>query len=144
MGLFDGISEARVGGQNVYFLAGLYKIEVVKCFAMKSRKKEDLFIVECSILESTNDKRPAGTKASWVVNLKHDAALGNIKGFVAAANGIDPHDEETVNNEIAEKEVEYVVSDDNPLNGSILNLNCTDIETKAGNPFTLHAWELVE
>ena len=97
MGLFDGIGDATVGGQNVYFLSGVYVVEVHKCFAMKSRKKEDLFLVECNILQSNNSKRPEDSKASWVVNLKHDAALGNIKGFIAAANGLDPYDEDKVN-----------------------------------------------
>lgn len=144
MGLFDGIGDARPGGSNVYFLQGKYKVKLNKVFTYKSRKKDDLFIAECEILESTSDKRPADTKASWVVNLKHEAALGNIKGFIAAANGIDPEDEEKVNEEVTEEVVEYCVGLDNPLEDIVLDLVCTDIKTRAGNDFTLHEWTSVE
>ena len=143
MGSFTGIGEAKVGAGGVYFLEGTYQVEVLKVFTMRSRQKDDLFIVECRILESENEKRPAGTKASWVVSFKHDSALGNIKGFVAAANGIDPNDDERVTAEVTEEAVEMAVSDDNPLQGLTMGLVCTMVSTKAGNPFTRHDWEPV-
>ena len=140
MGLFSGIESAKVGAGGVYFLAGLYKVRIVKVTTINSRKKDDLFIVEAKILESDNKDRKVGSSCSWVVNLKQDAALGNIKGFVAAANGIDPTDEDTVNKEVTEEAVEYVCSDDNPLKDVELNLECTAIKTRAGGDFTLHKW----
>lgn len=143
MGLFTGVEDAKVGQGGVYFLAGKYLVEVVKCFAMSSRKREDLFIVECMIHESNNAERPAGTTASWIVNFKHDAALGNIKGFIAACNGIDPSDEAKVNEEVNEEVCEYAVDDDNPLAGTTLQVTATQITTRDGGPFTLHSWEPV-
>ena len=141
MGLFDNIGDAQVGQGGIYFLPGNYVVEVLRCFTMRSRKREDLFFVECQIHWSDNPERKAGTKASWVVNFKQDAALGNIKGFVAATQGIDPADNNAVNEAIDVEVCEYAVDGDNPLAGTKLSLQCTNIVTRAGNDFTLHRWE---
>ncbi len=141
MGLFSGIEDARLNQGGVYFLAGKYEVEVVRCLTMTSRKKDDLFIVEALIHATSNSARPVGTKASWIVNFKQDAALGNIKSFIAACNGIPAHDEDRIRKEVTDDVCEYAVSDDNPLAGTRLSLSCTEIKTRAGTPFTLHAWE---
>ncbi len=143
MGLFEGVEGAKVGQGGVYFLAGNYLVEVEKVLAKRSRKKEDLFIVEAGILESDNAQRKAGSSASWIVNFKHDAALGNIKGFLAACNGIDPGDRAKVDEEITEDVCEYAVDDENPLSGTRVKLSCVMTQTKAGGDFTLHLWSPV-
>ena len=141
MGLFDGIEDAKAGGGFIYFLPGKYRVKITKCIALQSRKREDLFIVKTEILESDNPERKVGMQASWSVNFKHDAALGNIKGFVAACNGIDPADETAVNAEVNEEVCDYAVSEDNPLAGVEVNLTCVNKKTKADKDFTLHLWE---
>jgi hypothetical protein len=141
MSLFDGIEDAQVGQGGVYFLPGKYLVKVLKCITLKSRKREDLFIVECEILESDCPDRKPGSKASWIVNFKQDAALGNIKGFIAAANGIDPGDESSVKEQVTMDICEYVVSDENPLAGTPVGLVCVNKKTRAGSDFTLHMWE---
>ena len=138
MGVFTGIEDAKVGAGGVYFLEGLYKVEIKKVLTLLSRKKEQLFIVEAAILESDNPNRKKGTGASWVVNLKQDAALGNIKGFLRAANGEDPHDEDVV---VTEEEVEFACSEENPLAGVVMGLECVATKTRAGGDFTLHKWQ---
>jgi hypothetical protein len=133
MGKFTGIKTASVSGGGVYFLSGLYVIEVKKCMMINSRKREDLFIVECEIIESNNEKRPEGFSASWVVKMSQDAALGNIKGFICAAY-------DCAESDVDEDACELIVDEANPLKGTILNLECVDITTRAGTPFTLHKW----
>lgn len=128
----------------MYFLPGQYKVKLLAVKMIVSRKKDDLFIVECEILESNNPDRPVGSKASQVINLKQDAAMGNIKGFLAAANGIHPGDTARVDAEIDEDVSEYAVSSDNPLAGTILNLSCVNVKTRAGGDFTLHHWDPCE
>jgi len=144
MGMFAGIESARVGGGGIYFLQGIYRVEIVKVFAMKGRKGDDLFIVETKILESDNAERRVGGSCSWVVNLKHEPALGNIKGFIAAANGIDPTNKAEVDSQVNEEAVEAACHADNPLEGIIIDLEATEIKTKAGGDFTLHKWSPVE
>lgn len=143
-GLFGGVGDARVGQGGLYFLPGIYKVKIIRFFAMESRKKEDLIIAECEILESDNPQRKVGSKPSWVVNLKQDAALGNIKGFLAACLGIDPSDEEAVNEQVTEDFCEEAVDEDeNPMGGVVVGLEAVDIKTRAGGDFTLHKWSPV-
>jgi len=144
MGMFAGIESARVGSGGVYFLAGLYRVEIVKVFAMRGRKGDDLFIVETKILQSDNAERRPGGSCSWVVNLKHEPSLGNIKGFIAAANGIDPNNKGEVDSQVNEEAVEAACHADNPLEGIIIDLEATEIKTKAGGDFTVHKWTPVE
>jgi hypothetical protein len=143
MGLFSGIEQAKVGQGGVYFLEGLYKIEILRVFTMHSRKGDDLFIVETKILESDQAERRVGTTCSWVVNLKMDPAMGNIKGFIAAANGIDPNNKDKVDAEVTEEAAEFVVSEENPLKGIVMGLEAVPIKTRAGGDFTLHKWQMV-
>lgn len=131
---YSGMDDADVNNGGVYFTPGDYKVEVVKVFDIESRKRDDLFIVECVVLEASGEgtKRP-GSKPSWVVNLKHDSALGNIKGFLIACLDCEPE-------EVGVNEVEEAVGEDNPMAGSILNLTVEQITTKAGHPFNVHRW----
>lgn len=144
MGLFDGIEDAQVGMGGVYFLPGKYLVKVLKCITLKSRKREDLFIAECEIVESDVPERKPGTRASWIVNFKQDAALGNIKGFIAAANGIDPSNEDAVNAEVDSGVCEYAVSNDNPMAGTYIRLVAVNKKTRSNTDFTLHLWEPYE
>lgn len=152
MGMFSGMKEAQVGQGGVYFTDGSYVVEVTECIAKKSRKGDSLYIVEARVLEGTTSPtvrtnakgaeetiypKKAGTKASWVVNMRHDAALGNIKGFLAAAIGCDE-------DQIGEEEAEESVSADNPLAGMIVRLDCETIITQNKNDFTLHRWSTYE
>jgi hypothetical protein len=141
MGLFDGIGDAQVGQGGVYFLPGSYLVEVVRCFTLKSRKREDLFIAECYIHESDNPDRKPGSKASWVVNFKQDAALGNIKGFIAACLGVSPSNTKAVDETVDIEACELAVDGENPLAGTMLRLWAVNKITKSGNDFTLHNWE---
>lgn len=155
MGKFSGVGDAKVSQSGVYFLANKgpghtkdepnwvparYKVAIKRVHTITSRKKEDLFIVEAKILESDCPDRPEGMGCSWVVNMKQDAALGNIKGFIAAANGIDPSSEEEVDAEVTEEVCETVVSNANPLEGTEVGLECVMIKTREDKDFTLHRW----
>ncbi len=145
MGLFAGIDEAQVGSGGVYFQPGKYVVELLKVFVMRGRNNVDFFIAECRVVESDNEKHPVGHKASWVVKLGQEMAMPNIKGFIAAANEIDPHDDETVNAEVKAEVVEYAVSDDNPLAGIHVGLQTTIIITKKEKKeFTKHEWSPVD
>ena len=142
--MFAGIKDAKATQGGLYFLEGNYKVKICRVFSMTSRKKEDLFIVECEILESDNPNRKPGMRPSWVVNLKHDAALGNIKGFVAAVNGIDPSDSEKVDELVDEEACEVVASKENPMEGTVMPLQCVNTKTREGGDFTLHKWGAAE
>lgn len=133
MGRFSGVREARISNSGVYFLQGLYTVEVQRVYMLTSRKREDFFVVESKILESDNAERRPGMTCTWMVKMSQDAALGNIKAFVSAAT-------DTPADEIDEDSCELVVDDDNPLAGTVMKLEVVDITTREGNPFSLHKW----
>ena len=143
MGIFQGIRDARMTAGGVYFLPGEYIVLVQKVFLQESRKREVLFIAECLIQASSNPERREGQRCSWVVKMSQDAAMGNIKRFLAACCGIEPSMEAVVNEEITEELAEVAVSDGNPLAGTIVGLQATNIKTREGNDFTLHEWQPV-
>lgn len=143
-GLFDNIREAKVSNSGVYFLPGLYRVKITECKMIESRKKVDMIVVEAMILESDVPTRKPGTKAAWVLNMTIDAAMGNFKGFLAAAMGQDPSDEEEVDKLVTKEAALRAISDENPLEGVELRLVCVNKVTKEGKDFTLHQWSPVE
>lgn len=133
-GIFDRIGKADVSRTGVYPVAGVYPVlyvDVVKMF--RSRKSDDLFTAEFLILESQVIDRPAGSKMTWQTNMKHDAGPGNARGFIAAVMSckID---------EVTAQAATLTCSAENPCHGRLVRLLATQIETRAGNPFTVCDW----
>ncbi len=142
MGMFDAVGTADVtqaGNRLPYFLEGHYKVSVHKVKGQPDRNGNPFFVVEAEILESNNVERPPGTKCSWVCKMNNDMGPINVKKFIAAANGVDPSTPEA--NEVTGEDCEYACSDEQPLTGTIMGLQCSMTTTKAGNPFTIHNWE---
>lgn len=138
--IIKSIASSKVSSGGVYFLPGNYLVSVVKAFLMNSRKGVPLVVVECEILESDNSERAAGTRASWVVNMSQDAGPGNVKGFIAAALGIDANDTNRVDEEVTPEFVDEAFSESNPLLDVRLRLQCSLVKTRAGSDFTRHVW----
>lgn len=131
MGRFSGIESASSSEGGVYLLPGAYRLKVDAIKTGTSRKKRDFFVAEFSILESNNPERPAGTKASWMVMLDLDTALGNIKDFLETLSGGD----------VDEEGVELAVSAANPFAGLEIKASAANVKTKKGTDFTKVQWE---
>lgn len=138
--IFKSIAASKVSSGGVYFLPGNYLVSVVKAFVMTSRKGTPLVVVECEILESDNPERAVGTRASWVVNMSQDAGPGNVKGFIAAAIGVNPSDTAKVDSEVTPEFCEEAFGETNPLMDVRMRLQCSLVKTKAGSDFTRHIW----
>lgn len=131
---FSGVDDAEVFEGGVYFLPGVYTVEIRECKGVTSRKRQDLYIVECKILKSSNPLREAGTRASWCVNMSNDSWKSNLKKFAIAVNGGE-EDLGSVKDFLMAS-----ISAANPVKGEQLELVCTQITTRAGMPFTKHEW----
>jgi len=149
MSLFEGIGDAKIGKGGFYFLDGKYVVDVVRAFAQFDRNRRAMFIVEASIAWSSNPERTVGQVPSWVVMMHWDAALGHIKGFLAACNGADPSDEEAIKavftdangQDITEACAEFAVDPSNPLSGTRLALEVVTIQKKKSEGvYSLHKW----
>ena len=158
MGLFTGINDAEVTAGGRYFAPGNYRVKIKGVKVIESRRsKKDLFIIECEVLESTNDKYKPGSTASQVIVMNEIMSLPNVKGFMCAASGVDPEDDDA-NDKVGkqwteltgkkmsfEDACEYAISPDQPLAGTELELECVEIITKGkGQPFTKHVWNAPE
>lgn len=134
-GFFNGIGKARPSAGGVYLKPGKFKVKLNEVKVIRSGTKNvDMFVVAFDILESSNPECAVGTSASWVVNMTQQSALGNIRGFLAAATG---EDVDSIDEDVADA----LVGEDSPLVGNELSVQASMIQTKRGTPFTKHLWE---
>jgi hypothetical protein len=135
MSAFKGIEEKFSSQGGVYPEAGIYKllnVSILKQF--KDRKADECFVAEFEILDSDVDDRPAGSTMSWMANLsKHDAALGNVRGLLAALTGSD---ESTIDEDACLE----MVGEEQPGRNRLIKLEAINIITQKGNPFTKCKW----
>lgn len=134
MGRFNGISSAKFNEGGIYFLKGNYLIRVDKVKVGTTRMGIEFFVVECTILESDNPERKPKSSVSWLCMSDKDLYLANINHFCSIACDIPSE-------EVDEAGVELVVSEENPLAGTILRVQATDIKTRAGKDFTKVVWK---
>lgn len=158
--VLDGIGKASATGGGTYFAPDAkYLIEIKKVLMKGSSRSSDVFfIVECIVLESNSEETVVGgPDPSWVVNISknRETALGNVKMFIAAANGVDP-DYPELKDEIEVKKLVRLACDEKlqPLAGVQVRVTTAAVYTKAAkerkksNPneqpdFTKHVWEKV-
>ena len=139
-GNMGSVDATAAGNRRPYFLEGTYKVRVVKAAAFNSRTGIPYFVAEAEILESNNPDRPAGMVCAQVIKLATDMGPINVKRFIAAANGIDPNSQ-AANEEVNEDVCEYAVSDEQPLAGIEMGLQCVLTATQKGGDYTIHHWE---
>lgn len=157
MGLFGSVKQAKVNGGGVYFLPGLYKVKIDKVRVQRSAKNgKDYWIVETTILESNNPDRAVGSHCSQVVEIGHMMGPVHIKAFVCAVSGVDAQDEDANDRveakwaEMTDQTLDFeqiceMIADEstNPLEGLEMNLECSNVKTRAKTDFTKHFWEPV-
>jgi hypothetical protein len=130
---YGAIHEAKYSEGGTYILPGVYRFEVLACKHITTRKKQDAFVVELKVLESTHPQRLPGSSCSWMVTLDKEPALGNIKQFIMAATGCEE-------GAVTEQVVLAIVGTENPLKGTLMRCSAVEISTKAGRPFTKVKW----
>lgn len=133
MSKYAEIDKAKVFVGGVYFSPGLYLLKIDAVKEGQSRKKEDFFAVECTVIESTVPALGAGKMVTWMVMLKQDAALSNIKQFASVVGECEPDG-------IDASDIDAMVGEDNPMRGSIIGVEATTIKTREGNDFTKVIW----
>ncbi len=133
MGLFTGIEDATSSAGGNYIKPGRHLLNIVCLKGKVSRKKKALAIAEFEIVEST--KHEVGESVSWLANLTdHDAAVGNVKGLLAAIA-------ECEENEVDEAGADRAFSEENPFEGQKVVCEAFIIETTKGNDFTKCVWK---
>lgn len=155
MGRFSKIRQAKVSGTGSYFVPGMYKVRIKTTKMVESSKDtgQEFFVIETEVLESDNPKIPVGGDRSQVIPMDETMTLPNIKGFIAAASGVDPLDDDiddkvekfwskAVGQSLSYDQIADLMVDGNPLEGVELELECVEIITRGkGQPFTKHNWQ---
>lgn len=137
MGRFSGVKDASWNPGGVYFEPGIFlvRVDAVKC--IESRKKEEMTIVETTILESDNPKLKRGSSCAWINMASWDTYLGNLKHFASIAG-------ETEMDDVDEAGLELMVSEENPYGGIILCVKAMNVKKKNGEDFTKCVWSWPE
>jgi hypothetical protein len=136
--IFSGIKEAEPSRGGLYFKPGTYSVKILKCSQLKTRKREDAFLVETEVIESDSAEIKKGMRPSWMVMIREDtSALGNIKSFIAAATSSDE-------DEVDEAVGDYVIGAKQPLAGKIMKALVVNVPTRSGGTFTKVEWELIK
>ena len=133
----DGIWEG-IGTQH------RYKLKLLALKMVEGRGTSGM-VAEFQILESSFDKNPPGSNASFFANLSKipEAGLRDAMLLVAALYGVDAADEDKVREVATEEMMEYVTSEENPLGEYGIELYCTTKAklTKNDRPFNVHYFE---
>lgn len=89
---FAGLRNANIFETGQYLAAdGRYLLQIEKIILKETRKSGKGFIVECTVVETSNEEKdPVGAKRSWFQSMKDlDVAFPAIKAFLYAALGYD-------------------------------------------------------
>lgn len=144
MSMFAGIenTKAAVEGVSQYFEEGKYRVQIDNTFIHRKRLGGHLFIVETTVLESSNPEVLPGETRNWVQSFEFESAMARIKTFIGAAKGFCPRRQLTeINREITQSVCDDVVSGSNPLKGVALDLECvTKRSKKTDKDFNVHMW----
>ena len=147
MSIFSNINqtEAYSEEQRQYFLPGHYRVQINHVYTKPKRLGGHLFIAETTVLGSDCADIKIGEKRNWVQSMELPGAMPRVKVFVGAAKGYSSKfDADRINAEVTEALCEEVVSKNNPLNGTELNLECYQKRSeKTGRDFTIHMWNPV-
>lgn len=148
MGFFSGTNTANLRRTGVYLSDGAaigdqhtYRIKVNAIKTVEGRGTKGM-VVEFTVLESTYEKNPVGSNASWFANFTKvpEAGLRDAMLFVAAFFGKDPADEEAVRAVATEEVLEFVCDPSNPMGEYGVELICVTKTklTKNNKPFAVH------
>jgi hypothetical protein len=152
-GRFKGIEEAKVFKTGQYFKPGKYTVKINAAKWVDSAVgSKSYFVIETTVSASNNPEVPVNAERSQVIDLGNVMGFPNVKYFVAATSGVDPTST-AINDEVSaywskqvgehldfEKICELLVSSANPLEGEVMELECVEVTTRNGDPFTKHNW----
>lgn len=129
---FEGISkvESTQGGRKM--VAGNYTLEITQItYKLSNKDQAPLFIVDFSVVSSSQEDFHPGDHVSWVTKRSKfaDFFLRNVKAFIAAAADCDESD-------IDEEASEAACADDQPYTGTHVRCAVTPQVPKEGKETT--------
>jgi hypothetical protein len=142
MGIFDDLDQADVFANSKYFQPGMFIVDIKACKFITGGHKGDSFVIEATIVATKSDHADApqpGELAAQVWNAsgdKRDIARNTWLGFLCSAYGV----EQKAYSGEQWKTISEKVIGEGALDGTRLRVEVFMKTTRAGNPFTQHAW----
>jgi hypothetical protein len=137
-----GAARANLNTGGIYFEEGTYLVEV-QAVKMQEVRNGEAFIVETTILESTNPTRTPGMNVSWYVGFKvPEASERDIYLFFAACFG-HAGDNEWIRTNLTPEVLDLLTSKSNPVGERKLRMPLVVTQrpnkTNSGQ-FSVHRW----
>jgi hypothetical protein len=128
---FDGIENAQTNQKLPNVVPGRYTFKVDSIKMVKSRKGVTYLCLESTVAKRLSEQgNEAGSKCSLLMNTSLDNFLSNAKNLFGAVKGVP----ET---KVTKQMADALVSEDNPGAGALVDVEASNITTRAGKPFTL-------
>lgn len=145
--VFEGLNtgDPSFGARHPFLLEGDYKLNI-ESVSLRGRQKP-LFVIEASILESSNPERPVGMICACFIDMSNRDTRGkHVTGFIAAVYGTEPtslpKDSTTTpwDNQPWSSYASWITSEQNPFKGKQVGCRVNVVKTKAADDFSLHTW----
>lgn len=146
MGMFQGLNEAKPSSGGNYLPEGDHRVRLEALRFKKSEnresKNENVFIVETSVVSSSDPSLKAGSKRDWVLGIPAKTedkmrAYGDMKSFFAALAGVE--DVDSLGN--FEAIAEAAIGANNPCRNLEVDVEVRVVKTRAGGNFSKHRWQ---
>lgn len=127
---FGKVSEAKAQGSGNFIKPCDIIARIDKIKQGESRKGDAFVAIEMTVYHVFEGSHSVGENVTHMLMQKHDSFLGNWKGAIMGITGGD-------DSEVTEEASNAIVSDEQPLSNLIIRLGARNIQTKAGNDFTV-------
>jgi len=137
-----GAQRANLNTGGVYFEEGTYLVQV-DAVKMTETRTGEAFIVETTVLESTNPTRTPGMAVSWFVGFKvPEASERDIYLFFSACFG-HAGDQDWIRNNLSPEVLDLLTSKSNPVGQAKLRMPLL-VQTRPNKTnsgvFSVHKW----
>ena len=157
--MFAEMGSALGSDGGVFFTGGVYKVELNEVEYRPNGYKGKSVFFRFKVLESGNAEHPVGSTRVWILKLgkkpdEDKRTMADIKNLIFALTGTTLKEvgspeqnpkahKDATNLFLAACDKAYAEKnkiDHDALIGRECNLECQDVKTAKGNPFTRHVW----
>jgi hypothetical protein len=132
MGWKDQVANPSVkpSALPIYPKVGQYQVEILKVKEIKSRKGDEMVVVEQKVLRTSNPAHPVGSQVDYCYNFRFDSTEREVKAFFMVAA-------ECNSEELTPAALDALTGPDQPLAGTVLDVTYYN---KEGKTFTNAKW----
>lgn len=128
--IFDGVETITVSGPRAEFAQpGTYNVRINSVNSKTSRKGQEYIEIAMQVVNTIDGSMTEGSECVHFFWRQHDSFLGSIKKFIMAATGCSAE-------EVTKDACELVISEEQPLSGTVIEAVFAVVDTRSGGKFT--------